>query len=102
MPGHEERRSADHERGVMSAQITALEKRMDREATTVTEWIAQHKDDNEEAHEALLIEIREIKDNMSMYKHFWLFLKTFGLIGAAIMTFKFGDISAIWRVFTNG
>ena len=98
----ERRRSADKERGVMEGQIQGIMARQDREATTLTDWIEQHETTDKEEHAAILAEVKGIRDDMSMYKHFWLFLKTAALIGAAVMTFKFGDITALWRIFMDG
>ncbi len=50
----------------------------------------------EETQVAILAQQTKIMDELSLYKHFIMFVKCLAYTGVAIVAFKFGDLKSIW------
>lgn len=74
--------SRDEEFGYIKGQIESLEER-----------VKELDDEQGEIRE----DIQQINQQLTLYRHIIMFIRTALWIGVAIMTLKFGDIPDIWR-----
>ena len=60
-------------------------------------YIKAKTDSNTKAIEVLTVEMKAMRDELSLYKHFVVFMKALGLMIICVATLKFGDVIDIWK-----
>jgi len=58
--------------------------------------VEEYRQGDIDAHKSIEQSLRDIRDQLSLYKHLVLFVKALGLTLLFIIAFKFGDIKELW------
>jgi hypothetical protein len=88
---HFDRRSQDAQLGYLTGKIEAIEERLDA-----------HMEAEERQQELLDAKFEKIMEQLSMYRHFSFFIRTLGIIIAALLAANFSDMKEAWGSFVRG
>lgn len=102
----EPRRVSDYEIGQIAAKVEGISRKMDehmvsdqRSRQELEERIGKRFDGVRKDIEGMVKRIETVTENLSFWRHMLFFLKALGAIIVAVLMFKFGDVSKIWKAF---